>query len=86
MKVVIVGGGKLGIKLAESLTSRNMDEILVDSDQGVIDRIHEHLDVLTVRGNGLEVQGLKGVDVGSCDFLVACTGNDEVNTIVCTLA
>lgn len=86
MKVVIVGGGKLGIKLAESLTSRNMDVILVDSDQGVIDRIHEHLDVLTVRGNGLEVQGLKGVDVGSCDFLVACTGNDEVNTIVCTLA
>ncbi|HBN84119.1 MAG TPA: Trk system potassium transporter TrkA [Clostridiales bacterium] len=86
MKVAIIGAGKLGFKLAESLTGRGIDVLLMDSNQTVIDKINEHLDVLTVKANGLEVQGLKSIDINTYDFVVACTGNDEINTIVCTLA
>lgn len=86
MKIAVIGAGKLGIKLAESLTGRGIDVTLVDSNQQVIDNLNEHLDVLTVKANGLEIQGLKSINISEYDFVIASTGSDEINTIVCTLA
>ena len=55
MKVMIVGVGKLGYKLAENMISEGIDVTLLDSNSKVIERINDHLDVLTVNANGLEV-------------------------------
>ncbi|NLL31443.1 MAG: Trk system potassium transporter TrkA, partial [Clostridiales bacterium] len=48
MKVMIVGVGKLGYKLAENMISEGIDVTLLDSNPKVIERINDHLDVLTV--------------------------------------
>jgi len=86
LKVVIVGAGKLGQKLGEALVSENIDVTLIDDNSKVIDRINEHMDVLTVVANGIDIRALREVNVDKTDLLVACTDSDETNTVICTLA
>jgi trk system potassium uptake protein TrkA len=81
-----VGAGKLGVKLAEAMTVENMDVTLVDSDAKVIERINEHLDVLTLVASGISVTMLKEMNIEEYDIIVATTENDETNVVICTFA
>lgn len=86
MKVIIVGAGKLGQKLAESMINEEIDVTVIDNNPIVIERINDHLDCLTIVGNGIDIAMLRSLDIESCDLLVACTDGDETNTVICTLA
>lgn len=86
MKVMVVGAGKLGYKLAEAMNFEEIDVTLVDIDSDKLERISDHLDVLTVHANGIQIGTLKELDIGSYDLLVAATNSDEVNTLICTMA
>ncbi len=86
MKVMIIGAGKLGYKLAEAMINGEINVTLVDSNSKVIERINDHLDLLTVNANGLEVQILRELNIETYDLLIASTSSDETNTIICTLA
>lgn len=86
MKVIIVGIGKLGYKLAESMLNEDIDVTLLDSNPKVLERINDHLDVLTVTANGIEIDVLKKLNIETYDLLVAATNSDETNTIICALA
>lgn len=86
MKVAIVGVGKLGYKLAEAMINTDIDITLVDSNNKVLERVNDYLDVLTVPGNGVEVEALKELNIKSYDLLVAATYSDETNVIICSLA
>src|SRR5699024_2661614 len=86
MKVMVVGAGKLGYKLAEALIYEEVDVTLIDSNSEVLERISEHLDVLTVNANGIEITVLKELEIETYDLLVAATSSDEANTLICSLA
>lgn len=86
MKTIIIGAGKLGSKLAEAMTLENMDVVVVDTNPKVLERISEHLDIMTVSGNGLDSEMLKELNIAKFDLLVACTEFDETNAVICTLA
>lgn len=86
MKVMIIGAGKLGYRLAETMMNEAIDVTLIDTNQKAIDRVQDHLDVLAVTGNGLEMETLISLDVASFDMLIATTGSDEANTIICSLS
>lgn len=86
MKVMIVGAGKLGYKLAESMVQEEIDVTVVDTNQKVLDTVNEHLNVLTVLANGIEISILKELNIETYDLLVASTTSDEANTLICSLA
>ncbi|HLR35110.1 MAG TPA: Trk system potassium transporter TrkA [Tissierellales bacterium] len=86
MKVMVVGAGKLGYKLAEALIYEDVDVTLIDSNSEVLEGISDHLDVLTVNANGIEVTVLKELEIETYDLLVAATSSDEANTLICSLA
>lgn len=86
MKVMIVGAGKLGYKLAESMVKEEIDVTVIDINQKVLDSVNEHLDVLTVLANGIEISILKELNIKSYGLLVAATNSDETNTLICSLA
>ena len=44
MKIVIIGGGKIGFSLAEELANDNHDIVLVDNDKEKVKTISETLD------------------------------------------
>lgn len=86
MKVMVVGAGKLGYKLAEAMNFEDIEVTLVDVNNDKLKRISDHLDVLTVQANGIQIGALKELDVETYDLLVAATNSDEVNTLICTLS
>ena len=63
MRVVIVGAGKLGYKLAEFMIQEDIDVTLIDNNPNVLDRINEHIDVLTIEANGIDIRVLKEIDI-----------------------
>ena len=86
MKVMIIGAGKLGYRLAELMDKEDIDVTVVDTNYKTLERINNHLDVLTVVGNGIEIASLKELDIETYDLLIATTDSDEANTLICSLA
>lgn len=83
---MIIGAGKLGHRLAELMDKEGINVTLVDLDEEKLERINNHLDVLTVAGNGLEISTLKELEIASYDLVIATTSSDESNTLICSLA
>lgn len=86
MKIVIVGNGKVGFKLAEQLVKENHDITVVDTDEQALRRAADMLDIMAVKGNGVSTAVLREAGVESADLLVAVTNLDEVNMICCLTA
>ncbi len=86
MKIVIVGGGKVGSKLTESLCAEGHDIIVIDSNADVLERLSNVMDVGCVVGNGATYKAQKEARVESADLLIAATAHDEINMLCCIVA
>ena len=85
MKIIIVGGGKVGYTLAQQLSTEDHDITLVDNDADVLAHADETLDVMCIKGNGASVEILKNAGVCESDVLLAVTDSDELNMICCVI-
>lgn len=86
MKVVIVGAGKLGMKVAEALLGGDHEVTIIDTDDSVLQKISSHIDVMTINANAKEIKTLKQLNISSYDFLISTTGNDEANLVIASFA
>ena len=84
MQIVIVGGGEIGLGLSRTLAPRH-DVVVVDHTAAIADRFAA-LDVQVLIGNGTNPDILQQAGVGTCDFLIAATGMDEVNVLAALIA
>jgi trk system potassium uptake protein TrkA len=85
MKIIIVGGGKVGYTLAQQLVTEEHDIILIDHDAEVLSHADETLDIMCIRGNGASVEILKEANISEADLLIAVTDGDELNMICCVI-
>ena len=85
MKILIIGIGKLGAKLASTLSASNADVTVMDNDIDVLQNISDRMDVLTIHANGIEASALRELDVKSYDLAIASTGSDKNNIICCSM-
>jgi len=86
MKVLIVGAGKLGYKLASSMLRFTRDVTVIDTDQRVLSRMGDNIDVMTLCASGIDMDSLREAGVGKCDLAVAATERDEINILACSFA
>lgn len=86
MRITIIGGGKVGLSLARSLIGENHEVTLVDTNDQVIDRAGNSLDIICYTGNGASFAALKDLEIGNCDLVIAVTGSDELNLLACHAA
>lgn len=86
MKIVIIGNGKVGLKLATQLSEEDYDVILIDQDEEKLKVASNSLDVFCIAGNGADVEVMKQADVANADLVIACTSEDELNMLCCLLA
>ncbi len=86
MRVIIVGGGKLGYKIAESLSQQENNVIVIDIDEKTLESINENLDVLTIKSNGVQIGTLEQLQIGDSDLIIAVTGSDESNILISIMA
>jgi trk system potassium uptake protein TrkA len=82
MNIVIVGVGKLGAKVCESLISGNYDITLIDTNEDLLNRMSMQFDVYTLCGDARDLNLLNSIDIGSFDCAIVSTGSDEANIII----
>lgn len=86
MKIIIVGGGKVGRRLARKLSEEGNDISVIDSNPDVTSKIDSEMDVFCVEGSGADYQNQKEVGANHADLLIAATAHDEVNMLCCLIA
>ncbi len=86
MKIVIVGGGKVGFAIAREVSAEGHDVTIIDSSRAVCDRLSLALDGMTVQGNGAALDVQHAALVPDSDLLIAVSPNDEANILACMLA
>lgn len=86
MKIVIIGDGKVGYKLAKQLSVENYDVVMIDSNEKKLQFAIDRLDISCVAGDGADAEVLKQADVPHADLVIACTSADECNMLCCLIA
>ena len=86
MKIVIVGGGKVGFAIAQEVSAEGHDVTIIDSSRTVCERLSLALDGMTVQGNGASLDVQRAALVPESDLLIAASPNDEANILACMLA
>lgn len=86
MKIVLVGGGKVGSALCRSLVAENHDVVLIEQNEAVLNHIVSRFDIMGLLGNGADFAILEQAGVQECDIFIALTEYDEVNMISAVLA
>lgn len=86
MRVVIVGCGKVGSTIAQSLVNEKHDVILVDRTEEIVSNVTSKIDCMAVVGNGAIQSVLLEAQVDKADYLIACTNSDEINILTCLIA
>ncbi|HOJ64557.1 MAG TPA: Trk system potassium transporter TrkA [Spirochaetota bacterium] len=85
MKIVIAGGGNVGVTIARKLISENHDLILIDDNDSAVNFLRRELDAIVIDGDALDIKILKKAEVQSADMFIAVTNNDNTNILSCIM-
>ena len=86
MKIIILGAGRVGESVAESLVSEQNDITVIDQDPARLRLLEEKLDLRGVVGNGIQPSVLAEAGARDADMVIACAAADESNLVVCKVA
>jgi trk system potassium uptake protein TrkA len=85
VRIVIVGGGKVGGYLTHQLNDAGYTVTVCEQDPARAERLAEAGNGLVINGDGTDVEVLTGARVDRADWLLAVTGADETNLVACEL-
>ena len=85
MNIVIVGIGKIGLTIAESLSREGNDVTLIDTNAKTIEEAINSFDVIGYVGNGVNFATQREAGVNKADVLIATTHSDEINMLCCLI-
>ncbi len=86
MRVCIAGGGNVGSYIASELRDAGHQVLVLEQDSAVVAR-HQSIPGIEFRqADACEFRSLEAADLGSCDVVIAATGDDEDNLVVSLLA
>ncbi|HEU4672965.1 MAG TPA: TrkA family potassium uptake protein [Candidatus Limnocylindrales bacterium] len=86
MKVVIVGCGRVGALVAETLDAAGHGVLVIDIDSEAFERLASTFGGRTIRGDGTDEDVLRKADATDADFFLAVTEGDNRNVIATQLA
>lgn len=86
MKVLVIGGGKLGYYLTKILLESNYEIRLIDNSREACAYAADNLDVPVIWGDGTSVETLRQGIGDGCDVVISVTGKDQDNLIACEIA
>lgn len=86
MYMIVVGGGKVGYYLAKELVEEGHEVLVLEQDGSKVERIMEELGDIALRGDGCEAATAEAAGFGRADMVLAVTGDDEDNLVICQVA
>lgn len=86
MNIVITGAGEVGRHLAGSLSNRDHNLTIIESDEALARELDEQLNSHVLCGDGTTVNTLASANVADADLFLALTSNRNVNLVSASLA
>ena len=87
MYIITVGGGKVGANLMRSLIEMGHEVTLIEQRQDRFEQLEQEFEHQVQRGDATELFILERAGIGRPpDIVIAATGDDEDNIIICQLA
>ncbi|GAC1308039.1 MAG: NAD-binding protein [Vulcanimicrobiaceae bacterium] len=87
MFVIVVGGGKVGTYLARALLGQNHEVVVIEKAAKKAQLMANLLETdVTMLGDGCDPLVLEAAGLKRADVVVADTGDDEDNLVVCLIA
>jgi len=86
MKVVIIGSGKIGSNISNTLSRESHDVTVIDIKKEALDKIQNMQDIMCIEGNGADIEVQREADVEKAGLFIATTPHDELNLLCCLIA
>jgi trk system potassium uptake protein len=86
MYVIIVGAGKVGLNLGRELRAKGHEVTLIESDATRFAAVEEEFEHQAQYGDGSELWVMERAGVERAEMLIAVTGDDEDNMLICQVA
>ncbi|MGE5140846.1 MAG: potassium channel family protein [Rudaea sp.] len=86
MYIIVVGGGKVGYYLTKQLLADGHEVAVIEKNKQKVEQIANDLGGIAVHGDGSDSGPMEEAGMGRADIVVAVTGDDEDNLIVCQMA
>jgi trk system potassium uptake protein TrkA len=86
MYILIGGGGQVGYYLAKGLLQQGHEVLLLEKDGRRVAQLAEELGTSVARGDACEARTLADVGCDRADMVIAVTGDDEDNLVICQMA
>src|SRR5215213_1007948 len=86
MFAIVGGGGKVGYYLGKELIEQGHEVLIVEQDGRRADTISNELGNVVMVGDGCEARTLGEAGTERADIMLAMTGDDEDNLVMCQVA
>jgi trk system potassium uptake protein len=86
LKIIILGAGRVGSTVAESLVGESNDITVVDLAANRLSLLQDRMDLRTVIGDASHPSIMAQAGTDDADMVLAVTGSDETNLVACKLA
>ncbi len=86
MYVIVVGGGKVGYYLTKTLLNEGHEVLLIERDHAKVEVYSGRFGSVILEGDGAEAAVLAAGGAARADVVIAVTGEDEDNLVVCQMA
>jgi trk system potassium uptake protein TrkA len=86
MKVVILGCGRVGARLAQLMEAQGHHVSIIDGDPASFDRLPDTFRGTTTLGTGIDVDVLKAAGIEEADAFAAVTNFDNTNIMASQIA
>jgi trk system potassium uptake protein TrkA len=84
--VIVAGGGKVGFYLSQTLLGEGHEVLLIERNGERVAEINDQLGAVAVAGDAAEASTLNAAGAPRADVVIAVTGEDEDNLVICQMA
>lgn len=86
LRVVVAGGGRVGLRTSQMLKDRGHDVIIIEKDPFRVEQLSDEYVATIIEGDATHPSILRQADLDKCDVIASLTGRAGLNLGVCLAA
>ena len=86
MYIIVAGGGKVGYYITKTLVNEGYEVLLIEKNTQKVEIFQERFGAVVVAGDAAEASTLAAAGAARADVVIAVTGEDENNLVICQMA
>ena len=86
MYIIVAGGGKVGYYITKTLVNEGYEVLLIEKNPHKVAIFQERFGAVVIAGDAAEAGTLAAAGAARADVVIAVTGEDEDNLVICQMA